>query len=130
MANIQYYGTGRRKSCVARVFLRPGTGKITINKRDIDDYFGMETLKTIVRQPLAATESVDKFDAMITVRGGGFTGQAGAIKHGIARALLQADAEFRPVLKRAGYLTRDPRMKERKKYGLKAARRAPQFSKR
>ena len=110
--------------------MRPGTGKITINKRDIDDYFGMETLKTIVRQPLAATESVDKFDAMITVRGGGFTGQAGAIKHGIARALLQADAEFRPVLKRAGYLTRDPRMKERKKYGLKAARRAPQFSKR
>ena len=130
MANIQYYGTGRRKSSVARVFLRPGTGKITINKRDIDDYFGMETLKTIVRQPLAATESVDKFDAMITVRGGGFSGQAGAIKHGIARALLQADAEFRPVLKRAGYLTRDPRMKERKKYGLKAARRAPQFSKR
>ena len=130
MANIQYYGTGRRKSSVARVFLRPGTGKITINKRDIDDYFGMETLKTIVRQPLAATESVDKFDAMITVRGGGFTGQAGAIKHGIARALLQADAEFRPVLKRAGYLTRDPRMKERKKYGLKAARRAQQFSKR
>ena len=130
MANIQYYGTGRRKSSVARVFLRPGTGKLTINKRDIDDYFGMETLKTIVRQPLAATESVDKFDAMITVRGGGFTGQAGAIKHGIARALLQADAEFRPVLKRAGYLTRDPRMKERKKYGLKAARRAPQFSKR
>ena len=130
MANIQYYGTGRRKSSVARVFLRPGPGKITINKRDIDDYFGMETLKTIVRQPLAATESVDKFDAMITVRGGGFTGQAGAIKHGIARALLQADAEFRPVLKRAGYLTRDPRMKERKKYGLKAARRAPQFSKR
>ena len=130
MANIQYYGTGRRKSSVARVFLRPGTGKITINKRDIDDYFGMETLKTIVRQPLAATESVDKFDAMITVRGGGFTGQAGAINHGIARALLQADAEFRPVLKRAGYLTRDPRMKERKKYGLKAARRAPQFSKR
>ena len=110
MANIQYYGTGRRKSSVARVFLRPGTGKITINKRDIDDYFGMETLKTIVRQPLAATESVDKFDAMITVRGGGFTGQAGAIKHGIARALLQADAEFRPVLKRAGYLTRDPIM--------------------
>lgn len=130
MANIQYYGTGRRKSSVARVFLRPGTGKITINKRDINDYFGMETLKTIVRQPLAATESADKFDAMITVRGGGYTGQAGAIKHGIARALLQVDAEFRPVLKRAGYLTRDPRMKERKKYGLKAARRAPQFSKR
>ncbi len=130
MATIQYYGTGRRKSSVARVFLRPGTGKITINKRDINDYFGMETLKTIVRQPLTATETADKFDAMITVRGGGYTGQAGAIKHGIARALLQADAEFRPVLKRAGYLTRDPRMKERKKYGLKAARRAPQFSKR
>ena len=130
MATRQYYGTGRRKSSVARVFLRPGTGKITINKRDINDYFGMETLKTIVRQPLTATETADKFDAMITVRGGGYTGQAGAIKHGIARALLQADAEFRPVLKRAGYLTRDPRMKERKKYGLKAARRAPQFSKR
>ena len=130
MATIQYYGTGRRKSSVARVFLRPGTGKITINKRDINDYFGMETLKTIVRQPLTATETADKFDAMITVRGGGYTGQAGAIKHGIARALLQADAEFRPVLKRAGYLTRAPRMKERKKYGLKAARRAPQFSKR
>ena len=130
MATIQYYGTGRRKSSVARVFLRPGTGKITINKRDINDYFGMETLKTIVRQPLTATETADKFDAMITVRGGGYTGQAGAIKHGIARALLQADAEFRPVLKRAGYLTRDHRMKERKKYGLKAARRAPQFSKR
>ena len=130
MATIQYYGTGRRKSSVARVFLRPGTGKITINKRDINDYFGMETLKTIVRQPLTATDTADKFDAMITVRGGGYTGQAGAIKHGIARALLQADAEFRPVLKRAGYLTRDPRMKERKKYGLKAARRAPQFSKR
>lgn len=108
MATIQYYGTGRRKSSVARVFLRPGTGKITINKRDINDYFGMETLKTIVRQPLTATETADKFDAMITVRGGGYTGQAGAIKHGIARALLQADAEFRPVLKRAGYLTRDP----------------------
>ena len=130
MAIIQYYGTGRRKSSVARVFLRPGTGKITINKRDINDYFGMETLKTIARQPLTATECADKFDAMITVRGGGYTGQAGAIKHGIARALLQVDAEFRPVLKRAGYLTRDPRMKERKKYGLKAARRAPQFSKR
>ena len=130
MAIIQYYGTGRRKSSVARVFLRPGTGKITINKRDIDDYFGMETLKTIARQPLTATESADKFDAMITVRGGGYTGQAGAIKHGIARALLQVDAELRPVLKRAGFLTRDPRMKERKKYGLKAARRAPQFSKR
>ena len=106
----------------------PGTGKITINKRDIDEYFGLETLKTIVRQPLAAIDSVDKFDVLVNVHGGGYTGQAGAIRHGISRALLQADAEYRPVLKSAGYLTRDPRMKERKKYGLKAARRAPQFS--
>lgn len=108
----------------------PGTGKITINKRDINEYFGLETLKTIVRQPLTATENVDKFDILVNVHGGGYTGQAGAIRHGIARALLQADTEYRPVLKSAGYLTRDPRMKERKKYGLKAARRAPQFSKR
>ena len=126
----KFYGTGRRKSSIARVYLVPGTGKITINKRDIDEYFGLETLKIIVRQPLEATSTTDKYDAKITVRGGGFTGQAGAIRHGIARALLQADADFRPVLKKAGYLTRDPRMKERKKYGLKAARRAPQFSKR
>ncbi|MCI9612351.1 MAG: 30S ribosomal protein S9 [Eubacterium sp.] len=130
MANARYYGTGRRKSSVARVYLLPGTGKITINKRDIDDYLGLETLKVIVRQPLEATGTVDKFDVLVNVKGGGFTGQAGAIRHGIARALLEADSEYRPVLKSAGYLTRDPRMKERKKYGLKAARRAPQFSKR
>ena len=130
MANTSYYGTGRRKKSVARVYLTPGTGKITINKRDIDAYLGLETLKVIVRQPLVATETVDKFDVMVNVHGGGFTGQAGAIRHGIARALLKVDAEFRPTLKKAGYLTRDPRMKERKKYGLKGARRAPQFSKR
>ena len=126
----RYYGTGRRKKAIARVYLMPGKGKVTINKRDMDDYFGLETLKTIVRQPLAATENVEKFDVLVNVKGGGYTGQAGAIRHGIARALLQVDAEFRPTLKKAGYLTRDPRMKERKKYGLKAARRAPQFSKR
>ena len=130
MAKERYYGTGRRKSSVARVYLVPGTGKITINKRDIDEYLGLETLKIIVRQPLEATKTVGKYDAIITVKGGGFTGQAGAIRHGIARALLEADADFRPVLKSAGYLTRDPRIKERKKYGLKKARRAPQFSKR
>ena len=128
--SVQYYGTGRRKSSVARVRLVPGTGKITINKRDIDDYFGLETLKVVVRQPLDATKTLGKFDVLINVNGGGFTGQAGAIRHGIARALLEVDDEFRPVLKSAGYLTRDPRMKERKKYGLKGARRAPQFSKR
>lgn len=127
---VQYYGTGRRKSSVARVRLVPGTGKITINKRDIDDYFGLETLKVVVRQPLDATKTLGKFDVLVNVNGGGFTGQAGAIRHGIARALLEVDEEYRPVLKAAGYLTRDPRMKERKKYGLKAARRAPQFSKR
>ena len=126
----KYYGTGRRKSSVARVYIMPGTGKITINKRDIDDYFGLETLKLIVRQPLELTETTTKFDLKITVKGGGFTGQAGAIRHGISRALLEADADYRPSLKKAGYLTRDPRMKERKKYGLKGARRAPQFSKR
>ena len=130
MANAKYYGTGRRKSSVARVYLVPGTGKITINKRDIDEYLGLETLKVVVRQPLVATDSTDKFDVLVNVKGGGFTGQAGAIRHGIARALLQVDPDFRPILKSAGYLTRDPRMKERKKYGLKAARRAPQFSKR
>ena len=108
----------------------PGKGSVTINKRDMDDYFGMETLKVIVRQPLAATDNAEKFDVLVNVYGGGFTGQAGAIRHGIARALLQVDADYRPVLKKAGFLTRDPRMKERKKYGLKAARRAPQFSKR
>ena len=125
-----FYGTGRRKSSVARVYLMPGKGNITINKRDIDDYFGLETLKVIVRQPLAALDAVGKYDVKVTVKGGGYTGQAGAVRHGIARALVQADAENRPVLKKAGFLTRDPRMKERKKYGLKAARRAPQFSKR
>jgi len=130
LATARYYGTGRRKKSIARVYLTPGTGKIMINKRDIDEYFGLETLKVIVRQPLNATDTLDKFDVLVNVRGGGFTGQAGAIRHGISRALLQADAEYRPTLKAAGYLTRDPRMKERKKYGLKAARRAPQFSKR
>ena len=130
MVNGKFYGTGRRKSSVARVYLVPGTGKITINKRDIDHYFGLETLKLVVRQPLVLTENLDKFDVLVNVHGGGFTGQAGAIRHGISRALLQADADFRPALKKAGFLTRDPRMKERKKYGLKAARRAPQFSKR
>lgn len=130
MAQVKYYGTGRRKSSVARVYLVPGNGKITINNRDIEEYFGLETLKVIARQPLVLTETLDKFDAIIKVHGGGYTGQAGAIRHGISRALLEADADFRPALKRAGFLTRDPRMKERKKYGLKAARRAPQFSKR
>ena len=130
MAAARYYGTGRRKSSVARVYLMPGSGKITINKRDIDDYFGMETLKLIVRQPLELTETTAKFDVLVNVYGGGFTGQAGAIRHGISRALLEADADYRPALKKAGYLTRDPRMKERKKYGLKAASRAPQISKR
>ena len=130
MAKVSYYGTGRRKTSVARVYLTPGTGNIVINKRSLDEYFGLETLKVIVRQPLVATETADKFDVMVNVYGGGFTGQAGAIRHGISRALLKADAEYRPVLKKAGFLTRDPRMKERKKYCLKAARRAPQFSKR
>ena len=126
----RYYGTGRRKKSIARVYVMPGTGNITINKRGIDEYFGLETLKVIVRQPLALTDTVDKFDVLVNVRGGGYTGQSGAIRHGISRALLQADADYRPALKKAGFLTRDPRMKERKKYGLKAARRAPQFSKR
>ena len=130
MAKVSYYGTGRRKTSVARVYLTPGTGNIVINKRSIDEYFGLETLKVTVRQPLAATETLDKFDVMVNVYGGGFTGQAGAIRHGISRALLKADPDYRPVLKKAGFLTRDPRMKERKKYGLKAARRALQFSKR
>lgn len=128
--SAKYYGTGRRKKSIARVYLVPGKGEITINKRTIDDYFGLETLKVIVRQPLAATDTADKFNVIVTVKGGGYTGQAGAVRHGIARALLQADPDCRPTLKKAGYLTRDPRMKERKKYGLKAARRAPQFSKR
>ncbi|MBQ8728135.1 MAG: 30S ribosomal protein S9 [Oscillospiraceae bacterium] len=124
------YGTGRRKHSVARVRMYKGTGNITINGRNIDDYFGLETLKLIVRQPLAVTETTDKFDIVCTVAGGGVTGQAGAIRHGISRALLVFNPELRPVLKKEGFLTRDPRMKERKKYGLKAARRAPQFSKR
>ncbi len=130
MSAVRYYGTGRRKSSVARVYLIPGNGKITINKRDIDDYFGLDTLKLIVRQPLELTGVTNKFDVKVNVYGGGTTGQAGAIRHGISRALLEADADFRASLKKAGFLTRDPRMKERKKYGLKAARRAPQFSKR
>ena len=126
-----FYGTGRRKSSVARVRVYPnGTGNITVNGRDIDDYFGLETLKLIVRQPLELTDTVGRFDIVTTVAGGGVTGQAGAIRHGISRALLQVNDEMRPILKKAGLLTRDPRMKERKKYGLKAARRAPQFSKR
>lgn len=125
------YGTGRRKSSVARVRVyEGGTGSITINNRDIDDYFGLDTLKLIVRQPLVATNNTDKVDIVANVSGGGVTGQAGAIRHGISRALLGMDPEYRAILKKAGYLTRDPRMKERKKYGLKAARRAPQFSKR
>ena len=131
MASEKYYGTGRRKTSVARVYLVPGTGKITINKRDIDEYLGLETLKLTVRQPLVATATSDKFDVNVNVCGGGMAGQAGAIRHGISRALLEVDSdEYRPILKKAGFLTRDPRMKERKKYGLKAARRAPQFSKR
>ncbi|EOS76748.1 MAG: 30S ribosomal protein S9 [Lachnospiraceae bacterium] len=128
--SARFYGTGRRKKSIARVYLMPGKGEITINKRPIDEYFGLETLKVIVRQPMAATDTVDKYDVLVNVHGGGYTGQAGAIRHGISRALLQVDADYRPVLKKAGFLTRDPRMKERKKYGLKAARRAPQFSKR
>ena len=125
-----FYGTGRRKQSTARVRLYAGKGNITVNKRDIDDYFGLETLKVIVNQPLEATSTVGRFDVVVNVNGGGVSGQAGAIRHGIARALLLASEEYRPILKKAGFLTRDPRMKERKKYGLKAARRAPQFSKR
>ncbi|KRQ87263.1 30S ribosomal protein S9 [Caloramator mitchellensis] len=130
MERVQYYGTGRRKTSVARVRLVPGEGNIIINKRNIEDYFGLETLKVIVRQPLALTGTLNKYDVLVNVHGGGFTGQAGAIRHGIARALVNADADLKPVLKKAGFLTRDPRMVERKKYGLKKARRAPQFSKR
>ena len=128
-ANV-FYGTGRRKTSIARVYVKHGKGTITVNKRELNDYFGLETLKVVVRQPLVAIDGLDKYDINVTVKGGGTTGQAGAIRHGIARALCKADEEFRPILKKAGYLTRDPRMKERKKYGLKAARRAPQFSKR
>ena len=130
MATTRYYGTGRRKSSVARVYLVPGTGKVTINKKDMDEYFGYDTLKVIARQPLELTSTADKFDVLVNVHGGGFTGQAGAIRHGITRALIKSDENLKSELKKAGYLTRDPRMKERKKYGLKKARRAPQFSKR
>lgn len=130
MAKVQYYGTGRRKKSVARVRLVPGNGSFIINDRSLDEYFGLETLKVICMQPLVLTDTVGKFNVLVSVKGGGFTGQAGAIRHGISRALLQADEAFRAPLKKAGYLTRDPRMKERKKYGLKKARRAPQFSKR
>ena len=128
--SARFYGTGRRKKSIARVYLTPGKGEIKINKRPIDEYFGLETLKVIVRQPMVATDTADKYDVLVNVYGGGYTGQAGAIRHGISRALLQVDAEYRPVLKKAGFLTRDPRMQARTKYGLKAARRAPQFSKR
>ncbi len=130
MAKVQFYGTGRRKKSIARVRLVPGDGKVMINDRSLDEYFGLATLKVIVKQPLVLTDTSSKFDVICKVVGGGFTGQAGAIRHGISRALLKADEEFRPALKKAGFLTRDPRMKERKKYGLKKARRAPQFSKR
>lgn len=130
MEQVQYYGTGRRKNSVARVRLVPGDGKIVINNRDINEYFNLETLKVIVKQPLAETQTEGTYDILVNVDGGGYTGQAGAIRHGVARALLIADPEFRDSLKKAGYLTRDSRMKERKKYGLKGARRAPQFSKR
>ena len=129
-AKPYFYGTGRRKKSVARVRLYPGSGVVTINGRDIDDYFGLDTLKLIVNQPFGVTETEGKFDIVANVKGGGFSGQAGAIRHGVARALLTADENYKPLLKKAGFLTRDPRMKERKKYGLKAARRAPQFSKR
>ena len=130
MANVQFYGTGRRKHAVARVRLVPGEGKVVINKRDMDEYFDYETLKRDVMQPIVITGTEGKYDVFVTVEGGGFTGQAGAIRHGISRALIKADEELRGTLKKAGFLTRDSRMKERKKYGLKAARRAPQFSKR
>lgn len=130
MAQVQYYGTGRRKSSVARVRLVPGEGRIVINGREINEYFPFDTLILVVKQPLVATETTGNYDVLVNVSGGGFTGQAGAIRHGISRALLQADPAFRPTLKAAGFLTRDARMKERKKYGLKGARRAPQFSKR
>ena len=130
MAQVQYYGTGRRKTSTARVRLVPGTGRVIINKRDAEEYFPYETQRLIIKQPLVATETEGTYDVLVNVHGGGFTGQAGAIRHGIARALLEADPDYRPILKREGYLTRDARMTERKKYGLKAARKAPQFSKR
>ena len=128
--NAQYRGTGRRKKAIARVRLVPGTGKIVVNKRDLEDYIKYETLRVLVKEPLMITDTMGQYDVLVSVKGGGYTGQAGAIRHGVSRALLQVDSELRPILKKAGFLTRDPRMKERKKYGLKAARRAPQFSKR
>jgi len=130
MSQVQYSATGRRKTSVARVRLVPGEGRVVINKRDMDDYFGLDTLKYVVNQPIELTQTTGRFDVLVNVNGGGFTGQAGAIRHGISRALLKVDPELRGILKKAGFLTRDPRMKERKKYGLKSARRAPQFSKR
>ena len=130
MAKVQYMGTGRRKKSIARVRLVPGSGKVVINNREIENYFGLETLRMIVNQPLGLTGTKDRFDVLVNVHGGGFTGQAGAIRHGITRALVKADENLKPELKKAGFVTRDPRMKERKKYGLKKARRAPQFSKR
>ena len=130
MAVKQYWGTGRRKTSIARVRLVSGNGKITLNDKDIEEYFDYETLRTIAREPLVITEQLDQFDVLVRVEGGGYTGQAGAVRHGIARALIEADPELRPILKKAGHLTRDPRMKERKKYGLKKARKSPQFSKR
>ena len=130
MNSASFHAVGRRKKAIARVRLIPGEGNIVINKRDLDNYFGLETLKTVVRQPMTLTETTGRFDVIVNVHGGGYTGQAGAIRHGIARALVKADADLKPAIKKAGFLTRDPRMKERKKYGLKAARRAPQFSKR
>ncbi len=130
MAKVQYRGTGRRKKSIARVRLVPGDGNISVNKRDIEEYFNFDTLKVIVKEPLVITDTLNKYDVIVDINGGGFTGQAGAIRHGISRALIKADEELRPILKKAGFLTRDPRMKERKKYGLKKARRAPQFSKR
>ena len=130
MNSVSFHAVGRRKKAIARVRLIPGEGNIVINKRELDNYFGLETLKTVVRQPMTLTETTGRFDVIVNVHGGGYTGQAGAIRHGIARALVKADEELKPAIKKAGFLTRDPRMKERKKYGLKAARRAPQFSKR
>jgi len=130
LSRVQYMGTGRRKTSVARVRLLPGSGNININKRDIEEYFDFDTLKTLVREPLRITDTLDKYDVYVNVSGGGFTGQAGAIRHGISRALIEADEDLRPILKKAGFLTRDPRMKERVKYGLRGARRAPQYSKR
>jgi small subunit ribosomal protein S9 len=130
MSEVSFNAVGRRKKAIARVRLIPGEGNVIINKRPLDEYFGLETLKTLVRQPLTLTETTARYDVIANVRGGGYTGQAGAIRHGIARALVKANEEFKPAIKKAGYLTRDPRMKERKKYGLKAARKAPQFSKR